>query len=74
MMVALVPDHVLEQQDGVIVVKIHVPACLNPALYRVPHRFGAVGEDVRREIEKSFDSMWQREPHLHENADISPHH
>src|SRR6266567_3272457 len=41
-MVALVPDHVLEQEDRVVVVKVHVPACLHPALHRVPHRLGAV--------------------------------
>ena len=39
-MVALVPEHVLEQEDRVVVVEIHVPACLQPALYRVPHRLG----------------------------------
>src|ERR1700681_3462505 len=31
-MVALVPEHVLQQQDRVVIVKVHVPACLHPAL------------------------------------------
>src|SRR5580692_1593956 len=50
-MVALVPDHVLEQEDRVVVVKVHVPACLHPALHGVPHCFGAV-------VEHLGDAVW----------------
>lgn len=46
-MVALVPEHVLEQEDRMVVVKVHVPACLHPALYRVPHRFDAGVQHLR---------------------------
>jgi len=46
-MVAFVPDHVLEQEDRVVVVKVHVPDCLHPAFYRVPHRLGAVFQHLR---------------------------
>src|ERR1700675_5044822 len=46
MMVALVPDHVLEQEDGVVVVKVHIPACLHPTLYRVPHGLRTVVEQL----------------------------
>ena len=38
-MVSLMPDHVLQQKDWVIVVKVHLPARLYPALYGVPHGF-----------------------------------
>jgi hypothetical protein len=31
----------------VVVVKVHVPACLHLALYRVPHRGGAVVQHLR---------------------------
>lgn len=31
-MVAFMPEHVLEQEDGVVVVNVHVPACLHSAL------------------------------------------
>ena len=41
-MVPFVPDHVLEQQDWMIAVNVHTPACLQPALYRVPHRLRAL--------------------------------
>jgi hypothetical protein len=46
-MVALVPDHVLEQEDRVIVVKVHLLACLYPALYRVSHSLGTVVQHLR---------------------------
>src|SRR5207302_10155769 len=36
-MVALVPDHVLEEKDGVVVMKVHSAAGFDAALYRVPH-------------------------------------
>jgi hypothetical protein len=39
---------VLEQEDRVVVVKVHLPTCLNPALYRVPHRLGAVDDNDLR--------------------------
>jgi len=39
---ALVPDHMLEQQNRVVVVKVHLPARFHPALYSVPHRLGTV--------------------------------
>src|SRR5437899_806989 len=40
--VALVPEHVLEQEDRVVVVKVHAPARQHPALHRVPNRPGAL--------------------------------
>src|SRR5215472_8063830 len=40
-MVALMPDHVLEHKDRVVVVKVHVQACLQPAFYGVAHRMCA---------------------------------
>src|SRR2546423_8613828 len=46
MMVALVPDHVLEQQDRVVVVKVHIPACLYTAFYCIPHCLGTVGQHL----------------------------
>ena len=46
-MVTLVPEHVLEQEDRVVVVKVHVSAFLHPALYRVSHRLGAVVQHFR---------------------------
>ncbi len=49
-MVALVPEHVLEQEDRVVVVKIHVPACFHSALYRGSHRLGAF-------VQHLFDSL-----------------
>jgi hypothetical protein len=41
-MVAFVPNQVLEQENRVVVMKVHVPACLHPAPDRVPHRPGAL--------------------------------
>src|SRR5205085_10103086 len=49
-MVALVPKHVLEEEDRVVVVQVHVPACLYSALHRVPHGLGAVVEDLRNAV------------------------
>jgi hypothetical protein len=49
-MVALVPQYVLQQEDRVVVVKVHVPACCHPALYRVPHRPGAAIQHLRDAI------------------------
>src|SRR5258708_24095224 len=46
MMIALVPDHVLEQQDRLVVVKVHIPPCLYTAFYCVPHRLGAIGQHL----------------------------
>jgi hypothetical protein len=46
-MVALVPDHVLEEQDGMIVVEVHGVAGLHPALHRVAHHLGAVIQHLR---------------------------
>src|SRR3979411_2626333 len=54
-MVAFVPEHVLEQEDRVVVVKVHVPACLHPALYRVPHRLGAVVQHQRDATRVTLD-------------------
>src|SRR5271157_260915 len=47
MMVALVPDHVLQQQDRVVIVKVHLPACLHPALHCVSDHLGAVVQHLR---------------------------
>src|SRR3989442_1314877 len=55
MMVALVPEHVLEQEDRVVVVKGHVPARLRPALYSVSHRRGAFAEHLRDAIRVTLD-------------------
>ena len=41
-MVTLVPEHVLKQEDRVIVVNLHVRACLYRALDRLPHYPGAI--------------------------------
>src|ERR1700675_3845360 len=49
--VALVPDHVLKQEDRVVVVKVHVLASFHPALDRVAHRLGAVVQYLREAIE-----------------------
>jgi len=49
-MIALVPDHVLEKEDGVIVVKLHVLAFFDLALHRVAHRFGALIQPLRDAI------------------------
>src|SRR5580692_10008403 len=46
-MVTLVPNHVLEQENRVVVVKVHVAVCLHPALNRVPRRLGAVVQHGR---------------------------
>src|SRR5205809_4279405 len=46
-MVALVPDHVLEQEDRVVIVKVQVAACLHSTLYRVAHHLGAVVQHLR---------------------------
>src|SRR5207244_5198562 len=54
-MVALVPEHVLEQEDRVVVVKVHVAACLHSALYRVPYRFGAVVQHLRDATRVTLD-------------------
>src|SRR2546428_11036328 len=54
-MVALVPEHVLEQEDRVVVVKVHVPACLHPAPYRVPHHLGAFVQHLRDAIRVTLD-------------------
>src|ERR1700685_177276 len=35
-MVAFMPNQVLEQQDWVLIVKVHFTACLHPALYGFP--------------------------------------
>src|SRR5262245_37764823 len=61
-MVPLVPEHVLEQEDRVVVVKVHLPTCLNPALYRVPHRLGAVVQHLRDATRVTLDHplfLWQ---------------
>ena len=41
-MVTLVPEHVLKQEGRVIVVNLHVRACLYRALDRLPHYPGAI--------------------------------
>src|SRR6266853_1418289 len=41
-MVALMPDHVLEQKDWMIIVKVHLMTCFHSALDRVSHGLGAV--------------------------------
>src|SRR6185437_16119770 len=41
-MVGLMPDHVLEKKDWVVVVEIHLLSGRKPAFYRVPHRPGAL--------------------------------
>src|SRR5882762_8748530 len=54
-MVALVPEHVLEQEDRMVVVKVHLTACLHPAPYRVPHRLGAVVQHLRDATRVTLD-------------------
>jgi hypothetical protein len=36
--ISFVPDHVLEQENRVVVMKVHLAACLHPALDRLSHR------------------------------------
>src|SRR6266704_3042737 len=48
--VALVPDHVLKQEDRVVVVDLHVMGCFHPALDRVADRLGAVVQHLREAI------------------------
>jgi hypothetical protein len=45
--VALMPKHVLEKEDRVVVMKVRVPARLHPALYRIPHHLGALVQHLR---------------------------
>src|SRR5438270_167498 len=47
MMVALMPEHVLQQEDWVVVVKVHGPRCDGPVLYRVPDCVGAFVQHLR---------------------------
>src|SRR5207237_10160011 len=54
-MVALVPEHVLKQQDRVIVVKVHVPTCLHSALYRIADRLRAVVQHLRDATRVTLD-------------------
>src|SRR5208283_206583 len=54
-MVALVPDHVLQQEDRVVVVKVHATACLHPGLYRVPDRLGALVQHLRDATNMTLD-------------------
>jgi hypothetical protein len=54
-MVALVPQHVLEQEDRVVVVKVHVAACQHPPLHRVPYRPAAVVQHLRDAIAITLD-------------------
>src|SRR5258708_8690921 len=54
-MVALMPEHVLEQEDRVVVMEVQAPACLDPAYYRVPHRLGAVVQHLRDEARVALD-------------------
>src|SRR6202165_5342004 len=54
MMVALMPDHVLEHEDRMVVVKFHVPACLHTVFYCVSHNLGAVLQDLRDAIRIAF--------------------
>src|SRR5437660_11318476 len=49
-MVALVPDHVLKQEDRVVVMDLHVLASFHPALDRVADRLGAVVQHLREAI------------------------
>ncbi len=41
-MVAFVPNHVLQQEDRMIVVKVHAAPPLDPALYGIPYHLGAL--------------------------------
>ena len=45
-MITLVPDHVLEQKNWVIVVAVHVAASLQPALNGIPHRMRTVVQQL----------------------------
>ena len=47
MMVAFMPDHVLKQQDWMVIVNVHVLAGLHSALDRVSHGLGAVVQKLR---------------------------
>ena len=49
-MVAFVPDHVLEHEDRMVVVPVHVAARLQSALDRIPHRQRAVVQHRRDSI------------------------
>src|SRR5579859_4030861 len=46
-MVCFVPEHMLEQGDGVVVMKVHPPTCVHSTLYGVPHRLGAIVQPLR---------------------------
>ena len=49
------PEHVLKQQDRVIVVKVHVPTCLHSALYRIADRLRAVVQHLRDATRVTLD-------------------
>src|SRR6202022_3298176 len=53
-MVALMPDHVLEHEDRMVVVKFHVPACLPPVFSRVSHNLSAVIQHLPDAIRVAF--------------------
>jgi UDP:flavonoid glycosyltransferase YjiC (YdhE family) len=54
-MVSLVPDHVLKHEDRMIVVKIHVAACLHSALQRLPQYAGALIQHLGDAITITLD-------------------
>src|SRR5579864_6778541 len=55
MMVALVPDHVLEKKDGVVVMKVHFAARFDTDLYRVTYRLCAVVQHLRNALTVGFE-------------------
>ena len=41
-MVAFVPNHVLQEEDWMVIMKVHFAAVLHFALYRIPHSSSAI--------------------------------
>src|SRR4051794_34715192 len=50
MMVTLMPDHVLKQEDWMVVMKVHGTAFFHSALHRVTYRFRAVLQKLRHSM------------------------
>jgi len=48
--VAFVPEHVLEEEHRVVVVKFHGPGLFRPALHRIAHGAGAVDQHLRETV------------------------
>src|SRR6476659_8645621 len=46
-MIALMPDHVLEQKNWMVIVKVHIPPSLHSASYCSAHSVGALIQKLR---------------------------